>query len=818
MRMALVIAAFLLFACGCCWLALSLTSDAPPPPFDIIKSAPLPLVKISPGSFIMGSENGEDDEKPVHKVTLTQAFYMGATEVTQAQYRAVMHEYTMKFNGDNLPVESIPWDDAVEFCHRLTVFEQASGHLPVKMEYRLPTEAEWEYCCRAGSTSEYCFGDDPKLLGEYAWFGEERGKGPHPVGMKKPNAWGLYDMHGNADEWVQDWYSKYPSDVAALGTCLATDPVGPEAGAFHLIRGGTWSQEAKSCRSACRSFYRPGFFRTPQSGFRVVVASSYLPEDEPPARKTQEQNEPLPACLDGAPLTLVTIHPGSFLMGSQTGQPDTQPVHRVNIEREFYIGATEVTQAQFRSVTGDNPSHYKGDILPVDSVSWFDAMEFCRKLTLSERKAGRLPPAMEYRLPTEAEWEYACRAGSTTAFCCGNDAKSLDRYAWFDRNFRPRQLHAVGRKLPNAWGLFDVHGGVSEWCFDWYSEGWYAAGGDQSRDPIGPSSGNARIVRGGSRHSPAAESRSDYRDWVYPDCPDIDTGFRVVVAAPVVQPAFLPFTGVVPKNAPIPLVAIHPGTFRMGSEKTDYEKKRIRNVTVSRGFYIGTTEVTQGQYREAMGENPSHVSAVLGLLWSEDLPADSVTWFDAMEFCSRLTEAERKAGRLPEGMAYRLPTEAEWEYCCRAGSTTEYCFGDNPKQLGDYAWFGKTSVEDEFQPSDFLSYDDKPSGYGRRPLDRDSDPLPVGGKKPNAWGLFDMHGNVWEWCLDGRRSLLTEAQKRDGFPGIPGEQLRYVRGGSVFTRDEGCRSASYWALSPDESNRDIGFRVVLAEAQPRIDE
>ncbi|MFA4986675.1 MAG: formylglycine-generating enzyme family protein [Candidatus Brocadiia bacterium] len=252
MRMIVMIALFLVSIGVCLWLTLPTTSLFPD--IDIIGSAPIPLVAIAPGSFMMGSENGEYDEKPVHKVTLTDAFYIGRTEVTQAQYRAVMKEYRGRGDRDDLPVEFVSWFDAVEFCYRLTITERAEQRLPAYMEYRLPTEAEWEYCCRAGSTTEYCFGDDPKLLGEYAWFGEETGKGPYPVGMKKPNAWGLYDMHGNVFEWCLGWPGAYPATEAVPNFIAdhSTDPTGPWPGYSCQSRGGTCSQEAKSCRSANR--------------------------------------------------------------------------------------------------------------------------------------------------------------------------------------------------------------------------------------------------------------------------------------------------------------------------------------------------------------------------------------------------------------------------------------------------------------------------------------------------------------------------------------------------------------------------------------
>ena len=157
---------------------------------------------IPAGTFMMGSEKGYADEKPQHRVTISRPFYLGKYEVTQAQWEAVMGNNPSRFDGRNNPVEQVSWEDVRVFIARLNAHE---GHT----RYRLPTEAEWEYAARAGSTSAYSFGDDAARLGQYAWYGDNSGKTTHPVGQKLPNAWGLHDMHGNVWEWVQGWYGDY---------------------------------------------------------------------------------------------------------------------------------------------------------------------------------------------------------------------------------------------------------------------------------------------------------------------------------------------------------------------------------------------------------------------------------------------------------------------------------------------------------------------------------------------------------------------------------------------------------------------------------
>jgi formylglycine-generating enzyme required for sulfatase activity len=215
------------------------------------------------GSNQMGSNYSDtldnyDNEKPVHTVHLTQPFYLGKYEVTQGQWQAVMGNNPSAFKGDaNLPVEQVSWDDVQEFMRRLNGREGGAT-------YRLPTEAEWEYAARAGSTTAYSFGNDARLLGEYAWYNGNAGGTTHPVGQKKPNAWGLHDMHGNVWEWVQDWHGTYPSGTV-------TDPVGPSSyfPPQSVYRGGGWLYTARSCRSASRSGAPTGF-RNDGLGFRLL--------------------------------------------------------------------------------------------------------------------------------------------------------------------------------------------------------------------------------------------------------------------------------------------------------------------------------------------------------------------------------------------------------------------------------------------------------------------------------------------------------------------------------------------------------------------
>jgi formylglycine-generating enzyme required for sulfatase activity len=208
----------------------------------------------------MGSNDGASDEKPVHGVTLTKGYHLGATEVTQAQWESVMGSNPSKFKGRDLPVENVSWDDAMAYCRKLTERERAAGRLAAGYAYTLPTEAQWEYAYRAGTTGAYA-GD----LGSMAWYGENSGNKTHAVATKRANAWGLYDMHGNVWEWCSDWYGSYASG-------RVVDPTGARSGTGRIARGGSWFNDASYCRSALRSRDSPDY-RINGLGFRLAHRS-----------------------------------------------------------------------------------------------------------------------------------------------------------------------------------------------------------------------------------------------------------------------------------------------------------------------------------------------------------------------------------------------------------------------------------------------------------------------------------------------------------------------------------------------------------------
>lgn len=242
----------------------------------VLQSPPTNMVFIPANTFNLGSPTNEagrsSDEGPQTMVTITHGFWMGKFEVTQREYLQITGSNPSGFPGDlNRPVESVSWLDATNYCALLTQQELAAGRIPAGSSYRLPTEAEWEYAARAGTSTRFYYGDDPGSLSlsNHAWYASNSGNATHPVGQKPPNAWGLFDMEGNVWEWCQDWYDPYPGG-------FETDPQGPASNLTDtkVIRGGAWDAFDSDCRSARRLTEGVSpFIHDFILGFRVVLST-----------------------------------------------------------------------------------------------------------------------------------------------------------------------------------------------------------------------------------------------------------------------------------------------------------------------------------------------------------------------------------------------------------------------------------------------------------------------------------------------------------------------------------------------------------------
>jgi formylglycine-generating enzyme required for sulfatase activity len=775
------------------------------------------MIWLPGGTFTMGDDwSDRDNEKPAHPVTLSH-FGIGQYPITFAEYdrfcEAIGREKPNDRNWgrDRRPVIYVSWDDTQAYCRWLS--QQTS------QDYRLLTEAQWEYACRAGSEAAYCFGDDENQLRDHAWYGEDWGKGStHPVGEKQGNAWGLHDLHGNVWEWVGDWYA---SDYYRQSP--SENPSGPESGSSRVIRGGSWYDDAEGCRSAYRYRRGPGS-RGYDLGFRLArlgPLSSYpftLSPEPPP----EWPNEPVAGLrdplADGSPGPAMAWLPGGAFRMGQDDSPyeDEKPAHEVEVSG-FSIGQYPVTfedYDRFCAATGrkqPNDSKWGRGARPVINVSWEDATAYCE--WLSEQTGEH------YRLLTEAEWEYACRAGSVARYCFGEDERQLEDYAWYSKN-AGGETHPVGEKRANAWGLHDVHGNVLEWVQDWRANDYYRR--SPRENPTGPESGSARVFRGGSWLYGAEYCRSAFRGRYDPGYRGSVLGFRLArtgpwpsnaltlarqrAAKPSVRaeskveqkPAYRAYDGFRDRlkdrtEAP-EMVYLPSGTFKMGDLRgKGFESERpVHEVTLD-AFAMGRYPVTVGEFRrfvDATGyqteaERRGGADVYDGKEWGQKAdahwrnpyftqedahPVVCLSWNDAAAYCEWLSERT--------GERYSLPTEAEWEYACRASSEAEYGFGDDEARLGEYAWYSKNS---------------------------EGKTHPVGQKRANAWGLHDLHGNVWEWVRDCYELYSKESQRNPSGPETGSD--RVFRGGSWLSDAVYCRSAFRDGGDPGIRFDDLGFRL-----------
>jgi formylglycine-generating enzyme required for sulfatase activity len=303
---------------------------------QITNSLGMTLIYCPSGSFTMGSPAAEksrfDNEAQV-SVTISRGFYLGKTSVTQAEFKAVMgatpwagEEYVKE--GDDYPATFVDWNDAAEFCRKLTARESKAGRLPQGYVYALPTEAQREYACRAGTTTAYSFGNDPRALGDYAWWGGmvrdgncETEQYAHRVGQKKPNSWGFCDLHGNVGEWCHDYYAK-----KLLG---GMDPH-VASGADRVIRGGSWDISARSCRSTFRVSCDPRDLCA-VLGFRVaMVLSDKISAAEPTPDPTKQ-------ITNSIGMKLALIPSGEFMMGSKESAEETAKFLNKTYGGDFFI-------------------------------------------------------------------------------------------------------------------------------------------------------------------------------------------------------------------------------------------------------------------------------------------------------------------------------------------------------------------------------------------------------------------------------------------------------------------------------------------------
>ena len=549
------------------------------------------------------------DEAPQHKVSL-RSFALGKYDVTRREFAAFVNETAYRSdsgcydNGnpdapkragaswkdpgfkqtDNDPVICVSWDDAQAYVSWLNRKLQRSGPASGDAPYRLPTESEWEYAARAGTTTRFWWGDDESAAAAHAWYKENSGGQTHPVGLKPANRFGLYDMAGNVWQWTQDCYAE--SYAAAPNNGTAAE-VGNQC--LRVDRGGSWYYPAWLLRPATRE-RNPSDYRDKVMGFRVArsLAAQQQTSTEPPTPRDAQQlhrhsreraQVPAPGtqfrdCSNGCP-EMVMLPQGSFVMGAAPGEEEREnvmdyfrghsvPQHSVTMQHSFAIAKFDVTRdeyAQFVAETnrpdpdscyGPNESGGESDKKganwhspgfpqtgkdPVVCVNWDDAQAYAAWLSA---KTGQV-----YRLPTESEWEYAARAGTTTARYCSDNPAELCRYInHADLDFseqHPREsgvnrecrdgfafTSPVGSFLPNQFGLYDMLGNVWQWTEDCWNDNYKGAPSDGSSWHDGNC--GRRVVRGGAYSNIPGLVRAAVRNRPKSSGRDHSGGFRVARA------------------------------------------------------------------------------------------------------------------------------------------------------------------------------------------------------------------------------------------------------------------------------------------------
>lgn len=451
------------------------------------------MVGVGGGTFQMGDNNTYD--KPVHEVSLS-SFCIGQTEVTQNLWYAVMGYKPTKYGsqwssylgmGDTYPVYYVSWDDCQEFIAKLN---EMTG-----LEFRMPTEAEWEFAARGGKKSKGYKYSGSNAIADVAWYKTKAGLGVYGVARKEPNELGIFDMTGNVYEWCSDWYGNYTSDAQI-------NPTGPETGERRVYRGGSTNSQQSECLVSYRSSGEPEWRGWP-AGLRLVV-SGKLPDKYSTSGNQSDDEEEEEGVqkftVGNVSFKMVRVDGGTFQMGgNSTGVNDASPVHQVSLTT-YSIGQTEVTQALWTAVMGQNSLWTDGvyDDLPAYQLSWNDCQDFIAKLN---EMTGQ-----KFRMPTEAEWEYAARGGSKSQGYLYSGGNYIDDVAWYADN--SSGFNIVAKKQPNELGIYDMSGNVYEWCNDWYDI--YTS--DAQFNPTGPSSSGTsttgiymHVMRGGSSFSTSSE-------------------------------------------------------------------------------------------------------------------------------------------------------------------------------------------------------------------------------------------------------------------------------------------------------------------------
>ena len=601
---------------------------------------------------------------------------------------------------DEHPVVQVSWNDAVAFAEWLSSKEGKT--------YRLPTEAEWEYACRAGSPPLRLLSDDVSARGEYVEHIDGSSGATHPADQMKPNAWGLHGMLGNVREWCADRY-----DERYYASSPAADPPGATQGSSRVRRGGSWWENGPL---RCRPAYRIGIWmwgRDPTVGFRVArtQGADKVPAALPGAARSIGGTHPVPPAGSAversasAPGVKRETAPAAPLEPAEkTPLPPTRLVHvdEFGGPRHVLPRDPDISQGPSHASPGRSDGVYfayspRGwHAWPVHDIRSEGTCEVVARV-LSDNPTKTAAWQVDVLNKAETRGFLIKINVKGELFLEPSPWKSAEAFRQIDPRMGPIRHPAI--KPGNEFNKLLLILRKREVVI--------FVNGVQACDPvrfeydITPSG----LCFGAAGPGPkrAEFDRLEIREMTRPEDRLAKVEVTPSVTQAAVKAADRPKPGPTRLDNPMKpitnsigmkLVLIPAGEFLMGSpeddEDAEADEKPRHRVQITRPFYLGVTEVTQGQYRAVMGKNPSHFKR------SDDLPVEEVSWFDAVKSCNKLSEREGRkpyyriegdAVTIASGDGYRLPTEAEWEYACRAGTATRFSFGDDENALGQYAWY-----------------------------------------------------------------------------------------------------------------------------------